>query len=420
MKTTAVRLYGKGDLRIEAFELPEIAEDELLVKMIVDSVCMSTHKEALRASDHKRVPNNIAEKPIIVGHEFCAEVVEVGKKRINDFNTGDRLIVQAAMTETLDAPGYSFENFGGNSTHSIIPANVIDGGYAIPYGADACYYGALAEPLSCVIGATHATYHTIPGEYTHIMEPKKDGTMAALASVGPMGMAFLDYIIHREHSPRLLVVTDIDDTRLQRAAQLITPEDARSNGVELHYVNTKDLPDSVASLREYTGGDGFDDVFVYAPVKNVIEQADGILGVDGCMNFFAGPQDEDFTATINFYNVHYNFTHIMGTTGGNTNDMKEALDLATRGIINPSILVTHIGGLDSAIDTIMNLPSIPGGKKLVYNEISMPMTAISDFEELGKDSEFFATLAKMCEKHGGLWNAEAEKHLLANGKRLEY
>lgn len=44
MKTKAVRLYGKEDLRLEEFDLPEMKEDEILAHIISDSVCMSTYK----------------------------------------------------------------------------------------------------------------------------------------------------------------------------------------------------------------------------------------------------------------------------------------------------------------------------------------------------------------------------------------
>ena len=77
MKTKAVRLYGKNDLRLEEFELPPIKTNEMLVKIVSDSICMSTYKAAVQGSDHKRVPGNIAEHPVIIGHEFCGEVVEV-------------------------------------------------------------------------------------------------------------------------------------------------------------------------------------------------------------------------------------------------------------------------------------------------------------------------------------------------------
>lgn len=418
MKTTALRLYGKGDLRLETFELPPLKDDELLVRMVVDSVCMSSYKAAIRGSEHKRVPDDIADNPTIIGHEFCGEVVEAGAKWKEQYKPGQRFIIQTGMKETFDAIGYSFTNVGGNSTYSIIPGFIIERGYVLPYEGDAFYYGALTEPLSCVVGAAHACYHTVPGEYTHIMEPKKGGKMAALASVGPMGLAFLDYIIHRDDKPSLLVVTDIAADRLARAAKLLSPEDAAKEGVELYYVNTSVDEDPVAVLKSYAGGEGYDDVFVFAPVASVVEQGDAILGFDGCMNFFAGPSDESFSAKFNFYNVHYNFTHIVGTTGGNTADMREALDMSTAGRLDPSILVTHVGGLNAAGETVLNLPHIPGGKKIIYSGINLPLTAIADFAEQGKTDPLFAGLAEICGKHDGLWSLEAERFLLENAPAL--
>ena len=44
MKTKAVRMYGTRDLRLEEFELPQIKDDEILVKIMSDSICMSTYK----------------------------------------------------------------------------------------------------------------------------------------------------------------------------------------------------------------------------------------------------------------------------------------------------------------------------------------------------------------------------------------
>jgi threonine dehydrogenase-like Zn-dependent dehydrogenase len=173
------------------------------------------------------------------------------------------------------------------------------------------------------------------------------------------------------------------------------------------------MDDAVAGLREMTNGEGFNDVFVFAPVPQVIEQGDAILGFDGCLNFFAGPSKTDFSAKMNFYNVHYAYTHIVGTSGGNTDDMKEALDVMTKGL-DPAGLVTHIGGLKAVPEATLDLPNIPGGKKLIYTHIDIPLTAIADFKELGKHNEKFNELAILCEKHNGLWNVEAEAYLLAN------
>jgi hypothetical protein len=109
----------------------------------------------------------------------------------------------------------------------------------------------------------------------------------------------------------------------------------------------------------------------------------------------------------------------VGTSGGNTEDMREAIEMMDSGKINPTAMITHVGGLDCVVDTTLNLPNIPGGKKLIYNHISMPLTAISDFAELGKTDPMFAELAQICERHNGLWNGEAEKYLLTHAKPME-
>ena len=81
-------------------------------------------------------------------------------------------------------------------------------------------------------------------------------------------------------------------------------------------------------------------------------------------------------------------------------------------------MISHVGGLDSVVDTTLNLPNIKGAKKLVYTHVSMPMTAIADFAELGKTDKFFADLAEICERNNGIWSDEAEKYLLANAKKI--
>jgi threonine dehydrogenase-like Zn-dependent dehydrogenase len=237
--------------------------------------------------------------------------------------------------------------------------------------------------------------------------------MAILAGVGPMGLAAINYVIRRaDRKPKLCVVTDIDQTRLDRAASIYTVAEAAKRGIELVYLNTK-IEDPVAKLKELSGGTGYDDVFVFAPVAPVIEQADAILAFDGCLNFFAGPSDQNLQAKLNFYNVHYAYTHIVGTSGGNTDDMKEALEVMTAGL-DPAGLVTHIGGLNAVAETTLDLPHIPGGKKLIYTHLEMPLTAISDFAEKGKTEPLFAKLAEICDRHQGLWSVEAEAFLLAN------
>jgi len=425
MKTKAVRLHGVNDLRLEEFDLPDIRDDEILAKVVSDSICMSSHKLAVQGAEHKRVRHDLSRKQPIIGHEFCGIIEKVGSKWAGKFRAGSKFAIQPALNvpddngiPTLWAPGYSFEYTGGNAAYIIIPNEVMEMGCLLDYSADNFFMGSLAEPVSCVVGAFHAQYHTVNGSYVHSMGIAEGGSMALLAGVGPMGLGAIDYAIHNPRKPARLVVTDIDDNRLERAAQLLTVAEAKKNGVELHYVNTREIGDPVWFLKKLNGDKLYDDVFVFAPVKPVVEMGGRLLGRDGCLNFFAGPSNKDFTASINFYNVHYESHHIAGTSGGTTDDMKESLAMMEKGELNPVFMITHIGGLDSAAETTINLDKIPGGKKLIYTHKKFPLTAIDDFAEKGKNDPFLCKLAEICGRHNGLWNTEAEKYFLENAAEI--
>ena len=418
MKAKGVRLHGASDLRLEEFELPEITDDEILVKVVSDSICMSTYKCAILGAEHKRVHEDVAEHPAIMGHEFAGDIVKVGKNHQDKFKPGMKFTLQPALNYkgTMWSPGYSYEFFGGDATYCIIPSEVMELGCLLEYKGRAYYEASLAEPMSCSIGAFNAAYHTQMGVYTHQMGIKEGGKLAIMAGAGPMGLGALTYALHRDVRPSMVVVTDLNQERLDRAASLFPPEEAAKDGIELHFVNTGNFEDPVAELMRISGGTGYDDVLCYAPVGAVVTQSSAILGRDGCLNFFAGPTDNQFSASINFYDVHYNSTHVMGTTGGNTADMIESLKLTAEGRINPAVMVTHIGGLDAAAETTLNLPKIPGGKKLIYTHLSMPLTALTDLRAKGEadGDERLVKLADIVDAHNGLWCPDAEEYLLAN------
>ena len=126
MKVKAVRLHAANDLRLDTFELPEIKDDEILVKVVSDSICMSTYKCAILGTGHKRVHPDVAEHPAIMGHEFAGDIVKVGKAHQDKFKPGMKFTLQPALNYkgTMWSPGYSYEFFGGDATYCIIPAEV--------------------------------------------------------------------------------------------------------------------------------------------------------------------------------------------------------------------------------------------------------------------------------------------------------
>jgi len=420
MITKAIRLRGKSDLRLETFELPEMGEDQIIGRVISNSICMSSHKAAVQGSAHKRVHDDIDVHPPILGHEMCGEIVAVGSKWRDKYQVGQRFTMQTALNYkgTLWAPGYSYEFTGGNATYILIPNEVMECDCLLPYNGEAWFYGSLSEPFSCVVGAFHANYHTKNGSYVHEMGIVEGGNLAVIAGLGPMGLGAIDYALGCSRRPGLLVVTSTKNELIARARSIFPEEYAASKGVRLVYVNTKEQADPAAYLMELSGGKGYDDVFCMAPAPHLVELSDRILGRDGCLNFFAGPTDPAFTARFNFYNVHYGSTHVVGTSGGNTDDMRESVMLMEQGAINPAAMITHIGGLNVAADTILNLDKLPGGKKLIYTHKDLDLFAIADLPELAKESEFHAALSEICARHKGLWNLEAEQYLLAHAKDI--
>lgn len=412
MKTKAVRLYGVDDIRLEEFELPEIKDDEILVKVVSDSICMSTYKTVKQGAKHKRVPNDVYDHPIIIGHEFAGDIVKVGKKWQDQFKPGQKFAQQPAIPGQMESPGYSYEWCGGDTQYCIFPNDIIEAGCLWTFDGDAYFASSVAEPVSCCIGGYHTNYHTVPGEYTHVMGTKEGGDIIILGGCGPMGLGAISYGLTFENKPKRIVVTEVNDDRIARAREVISEEEAAQHGVELIYVNTAKMEDQVKELMDITDGKGYDDVFVYIPNQAVCEIGNQIMAYDGCMNLFAGPTDPKFSANMNLYDCHYSRSKIIGSTGGTIDDMKEAINKNNAGLINSAVMITHVGGLDSVVETTKDLPNVPGGKKLVYTHINMPMTAIEDFGKLGETDPFFKELDEVCKANKGLWSAQAEKMLL--------
>ena len=156
--------------------------------------------------------------------------------------------------------------------------------------------------------------------------------------VSYMGLGAIEYPLTMERRPARIVVTDVDEGRIARAKSLVTPERAAAAGVELVYVNASGEAGTAESLLALTDGKGYDDVLVFAPIRPLAELGDALLGFDGCMNFFAGPTDSQFRVLINLYNCHYTSTHILGSTGGNTDDLRESLRLSAEGSLRPAVM----------------------------------------------------------------------------------
>ena len=417
MKTTAVRLYGANDLRVEEFELPEIKDSEVLMRIVSDSLCTSTYKAVKQGTAHKRVPEDVAQNPIIIGHEMCGVIEKVGAELTGRWKVGDRAVIQPALKlESGFDPGYSYPYIGGNSVYVVVPEIVLERGCLIPYKGENFFGGSLVEGLGCIIRGYKGLYHTDYTDYTRTDGAVRGGRVAILGGAGPMGLGTVEMAIGYAGVSQV-VVTDLNQERLDYARAKCSEENAARRGVSLTYLNTAEVEDPVRTLIELSEG-GFDDVFVMVPVPALFTQAEAICRFDGCVNFFAGPAVHELQGSLNLYRVHYDGIHVVGTAGSIPQDTVDTISLIESGAINPGVLVSHILGLKAVPEAIFAMEKPNGAKKVCYNNIDIPLVALADFEKLGETDPLFFELDRIVKKNSGLWCTEAEQYLLANGPKL--
>lgn len=413
MRAEAARIHGRNKVIVSEVELPPIGPGELLLRVVSSSMCLSTYKAMSLGEEHKRVPSNLAEVPVMTGHEFAGVLEEVGESLEDRFTPGQSVAILPTMSLPSGySPGYSYPYYGGDATYCIVPEIAVEKGCVLPYEGGYYANASLAEPMSCIIGAFHASYHTRPLVWEHQMGIKPGGSLALLGCGGAMGVGALDYALHGPYRSSLVVAVDVNAERLKRLRELFPPEKAAERGVRLEFLDASGL-DPRAALMDLSDQRGFDDVVVFAANRSLVETGDAVLARDGCLNFFAGPVDKSFSAELNLYNIHYESTHLVGTSGGSRSDMEESLELSAAGTLNPSMMVTHVGGLGAVPDALMNLDTFTGGKILIYPHVDLELTAIADFGVRARQDPRFGPLSDMTSSNDGIWNQDAEEYLLS-------
>jgi threonine dehydrogenase-like Zn-dependent dehydrogenase len=187
--------------------LPAYGPDELLIRHDACGVCFSDFKVVRAGQEHPRIYRDMASDPVVLGHEVTLTVVGVGENLRDQYEVGDRFIVQADIY--VDGVGYSYgyEIQGGMSQYSVIDQRVLDGdagSYLIPVRAESGYAEtALIEPWTCVLTAYRLSYRTRlkPGGTTWIIGSDAEDERPYTISEG------FDDVSH----PDRLVLTNVPD-----------------------------------------------------------------------------------------------------------------------------------------------------------------------------------------------------------------
>jgi L-sorbose 1-phosphate reductase len=144
--------------------LPQYGPDELLVRHDACGLCFSDIKVITLGQQHPRIFRDISQEPIVLGHEVTMTVVGVGQNLHDQYQVGDRFIIQADIFVKGVGYAYGYMIQGGLSRYGVIDQRILngdDGNYLIPVQPTTGYAeSALTEPWACVIAAYGLEYRT--------------------------------------------------------------------------------------------------------------------------------------------------------------------------------------------------------------------------------------------------------------------
>jgi len=239
-------------------------------------------------------------------------------------------------------------------------------------------------------------------------ELKAGGTAWLLGAGGPMGQMHVQRACEMPNGPRLIVATDIDETRLNELKERFIPA-AEANGRKLLVLNPKDYSSEEEfekELESYVNNKGYDDVIALVPIAALIQQATRHVADNGLLNIFAGVV-RGTMCDLDLDDINLRSIHWVGCSGSFISDMKETLRMTEEGEIYTENAAVAIGGFNAVIEGLKKVEAqqVPG-KIIIYQQIpDMPVTLIKDI------AKEYPTIAPLL-RDGKYWTFEAEKELL--------
>jgi threonine dehydrogenase-like Zn-dependent dehydrogenase len=244
----AVVCHGPREYRLDEVTRPVPGPGEALVRVEAVGICASDlkcyHGAAKFWGDGQRPA--YVETPVIPGHEFVGEVVELDEAAAARWGiaVGDRVVSEQIvpcwtcrycrtgnyhMCAPHDIYGFKRRTQGAMAQYMIYPAGALVHKVSsdLP-GA----YAAFAEPLSCALHAVERAGITF-------------GDVVVVAGCGPIGLGMVAGAAAK--SPATVVALDVSDAKLE-LARLCGAD------VTLNIAET----DAVADIKEMTDGYGAD------------------------------------------------------------------------------------------------------------------------------------------------------------------
>jgi len=325
-----ITYYQPGVIRTEEVVTPEIAADELLLKVHSSAICGTDLR--IYKNGHFKIAEGESR---ILGHEVSGEISKVGKE-VTGFAVGERVATIPnigcghcraciggfnQLCKDYDAFGINLD--GGFAEYMKIPAAALRGHNVVKLPDELSYQEAtLIEPFSCAYNS-YKQLQTKPGDTVLII------------GAGPIGACHV--IINKLAGAAQVIVADLEDKRLS---------EIRDFGADITINSgTADLP---AKIAEITEGRGVDVIITACSVPALQQQALEMAAIHGRINFFGGlPQGKNIVP-LDTNLIHYKELLVLGTTGSSIEDYMKSLDLAKAEKVKLAKLVSKEFTLDEA------------------------------------------------------------------------
>ena len=341
MKALVKRQAGPG-FTLEDVPEPRIRDDEVLIRVKRAGVC-GTDVHIYEWDDWAK---GRIKPPIVVGHEFAGEVVEVGKL-VTDVRSGDRVTAEGHIVD-----GRCLLCRTGNA-HVCPYTKIIgvdrDGCFAEFISMPATNVWHLDDNVSYDIGGIHDpmgnAFHTA-------LTADIPGSSVLVTGCGPIGLFAIG--ICKAAGASRIIASDVNATRLELATVMGAHDVVRPQEAE-------------AVVKQQTGGLGVDVVLEMSGVPSAIHQAFALVRVGGKVQMLgipAKPMEVNFATEVIFKGIT-----IYGVVGRRMYDTWHVMTQFLRsGRFDPAPVITHRFPLEQFDDAINAIKSGDAGK--VIFEIS--------------------------------------------------
>ena len=359
----AIVLDGTGfsHMQLRRVPTPRPGPQQMLARVDAAGICTSLIKLIDQGRNHPLLSGwNLTRFPLILGDEGSVTLVEVGSSLHQTYRPGQRCVIQPAVDSqplshreryrdnargiTKIAVGYTL--CGHLAEYILIGEEILAAGCLIPLPDFTLPYAhaALSEPFSCVISAQDRHVHLTqagPLSPRVVMKGLKPGGVCVILGTGIMGR--MHVALAMSYRPRAIVAADLVESRLELVRRLFSPRAAQL-GIELHALNP--AHDNLKQVvNELTNHGGADDVIVAVGARQVIADAQSLVGRGGVLNLFGGLKKDEDIVGLETSLVHYKEINITGSSGGSPWDVARTLELMAAGEINASDHIACIGDL---------------------------------------------------------------------------